>query len=124
MKKAILLLALFSLAFTCYVSAQVIDDIAGKTYYYYDTTTHKKIKEIFHHKQVIKMIPDPAEYGSYKDTNIYIKSGPYTRYFEDGKLDCSGYYSNEKKDSVWKYYDSKGLLIRTEKYRSGQLIKS
>jgi hypothetical protein len=125
MKKAFLSLLVVFLCICAHrLSAQVVDDVAGKTYYYYDSLTHKKIKEVFHHKQVVKMIPDPTDYGSYKDTSIYIKSGPYTRYFENGKLDCSGYYVNERKDSVWKFYDNNGALIRVEKYRNGQLIKS
>jgi len=102
--------------------AQVIDDNAGKTYYYYDESTKKKVKEIFHHKQVVKIMPDPNNYGSYIDTFMYIKSGPYTRYDENGSLICSGYYTQEKKDSTWKYYNPKGELIRTEVYNKGTLV--
>jgi hypothetical protein len=29
--------------------AQVIDDANGKTFFYYDTLSNKKVKEIFHH---------------------------------------------------------------------------
>ncbi len=123
MIKQFIVASLLSFFFINYLSAQVVDDNAGKTYYYYDSLTHKKIKEVFHHKHMIKIIPDPKEYGSYKDTNIYMKSGPYTRYHENGNLECSGYYYNEKKDSVWKFYDTKGTLIRIEKYRNGQLVK-
>lgn len=105
-----------------YANAQVIDDDNGKTYYYYDSLTHKKVREIFHHKQIVKIMPDKNNYGSYRDTMIYVKSGPYTRYFETGSLECSGYYLNERKDSVWKFYNTKGTLIRTERYRNGQLM--
>jgi hypothetical protein len=121
MKKlaALLLVSIFVLAHQS--QAQVIDDDNGKTYYYYDTLTHKKVKEIFHHKQVIRIIPDKNNYGSYRDTMSYVKSGPYTRYFENGKLECSGYYNNERRDSIWKFYDTQGALLRTEKYRHGKL---
>jgi antitoxin component YwqK of YwqJK toxin-antitoxin module len=103
--------------------AQVIDENAGKTYYYYDESTRKKVKEIFHHKQIVKIMPDPNNRGSYIDTFIYVKNGPYTSYDEQGNLICSGYYLQEKKDSIWKYYNAKGGLIRTERYRLGAKIQ-
>jgi len=102
--------------------AQQVDDVAGKTYYYYDEETKKNVKEIYHHKQVIKIIPDKNNYGSYRDTMLYMKNGPYTRYHVSGELECSGYFLNEKKDSVWKFYNKKGDLIRTEKWSNGQLV--
>jgi hypothetical protein len=103
--------------------AQVIDENAGKTYYYYDESTRKKVKEIFHHKQIVKIMPDPQNHGSYIDTFIYVRNGPYTSYDEQGNLICSGYYMQEKKDSIWKYYDHKGSLIKTEHYRLGAKLK-
>lgn len=103
--------------------AQVIDDVAGKTYYYYDSLTNKKVKEVFHHKQVVKIIPDKKKYGEYRDTIYYIKSGPYTRYYENGTLECSGYYIDERKDSIWKHYSPKGDLLRTERWIKGQQLR-
>jgi antitoxin component YwqK of YwqJK toxin-antitoxin module len=102
------------------LSAQVVDEVAGRTYFYYDETTKKKVKEIYHHKQVVKIIPDPQQYGSYRDTILYRKNGPYTRYFENGNLECSGYFKDEKKDSLWKYYDANGTIIRTERWVNGK----
>jgi hypothetical protein len=121
--KYILPLACFVLFFKSNVQAQVIDDNAGKTYYYYDESTHKKVKEIFHHKQVVTIMPDPKNYGSYIDTFTYIKSGPYTRYDENGNLTCTGYFSDERKDSVWKYYSPSGDIVRTERFRKGIQVK-
>jgi hypothetical protein len=110
------------LIITSSLYAQVIDDVAGKTYYYYDSLTHRKVKEIYHHKQMVKVMPDPKNYGSYIDTFMYIKDGPYTRYYENGKLECSGFYKNERKDSIWLYYNMQGIQVRTEKYRNGKLV--
>jgi antitoxin component YwqK of YwqJK toxin-antitoxin module len=104
-------------------NAQVVDDVAGKTYYYYDEHSRKKMKEVFHHKQMIMIMPDPNKHGSYVDSVFYIKSGPYTRYHENGNLECSGFYKDEKKDSTWKYFDAKGDLIKEEHYNKGVLIK-
>lgn len=123
MKKVFLLFALILLMFNNQLKAQVIDDVAGKTYYYYDSLTQKKVKEIYHHKQIMKVMPDKKHYGSYIDTIMYMKNGPYSSYFEDGNLKCTGYYTNERKDSIWKYYDTKGKLIKTELYRQGQIVK-
>src|SRR5690606_24302376 len=104
-------------AFFVKASAQVVDDVAGKTYYYYDEETRKKLKEVYHHKDVYKITPDPNNYGSYKDTIIYMKHGPYSMYHENGNLFCTGYYNLNKKDSIWKYYDLKGELQKTEKWK-------
>jgi len=123
MRKIFLFFALIFILFTNKTSAQVIDDIAGKTYYYYDSLTHKKLKEVYHHKQVMKVMPDRKHYGSYIDTIMYMKNGPYASYYEDGNLQATGYYMNEKKDSTWKYYDTKGNLTRTELYRYGQIVR-
>lgn len=118
--RKIILLTLFGFIYFN-TQAQVIDDDNGKTYFYYDSLTHKKVKEIFHHKQVIKIMPDPKHYGQYIDTMMHVKNGPYTRYFENGNLECSGYYFNEKKDGTWKYYDQKGIIVKTEHWNKGQM---
>src|SRR4051812_45111278 len=106
-------IALLSISSFCVkASAQVVDPAAGKTYYYHDEASQKKVKEIYHHKQVVIMMPDKDNYGSYIDTMVYQKHGPYTRYDDKGHLECSGYFNNEKKDSLWKYYNTAGDMVR------------
>jgi len=114
---------LFFFPFAIIAKAQMGNSQVEITKTYYDSLTQKKVKEIYHHKQVIKIVPDKKHYGEYLDTMYYIKSGPYTYYFESGSVQYTGFYNNEKKDSTWKYYDLKGVLLKTEKYRNGQLIK-
>ncbi|MFN3444624.1 MAG: toxin-antitoxin system YwqK family antitoxin [Bacteroidia bacterium] len=104
------------------VKAQVIDEENGKTFFYYDTLSNKKVKEIFHHTQEIKIFTDNK--GNSRDTMILVKSGPYTKYFENGTLECSGTYDRGTKIGVWKHYNNKGKLIRTEQWASGKLTKS
>jgi antitoxin component YwqK of YwqJK toxin-antitoxin module len=104
------------------VKAQVIDEENGKTFFYYDTLSNKKVKEIFHHTQEIKIFTDNK--GNSRDTMILVKSGPYTKYFENGALECSGTYDRGTKIGVWKHYNNKGKLIRTEQWASGKMIKS
>lgn len=115
-----LLLLNFLLLLVIPAHAQVIDDDNGKTYYYFDSLTRRKVKEIYHHKLMVKIIPDPHHYGQYTDTILHVKNGPYTRYYENGALECSGYYYNEKKDSIWKYYSQSGSVIRAERWHRGQ----
>jgi antitoxin component YwqK of YwqJK toxin-antitoxin module len=104
------------------VRAQVIDDANGKTFFYYDTLSNKKVKEIFHHTQEIKIFTDNK--GNSRDTMILIKSGPYTKYFENGNLECSGIYERGTPTGTWKHYNNKGKLIRTEQWTSGKMVKS
>ncbi len=116
-------LSIFFISAFTICNAQVVDDVAGKTYYYYDAGVNQKVKEIYHHKQMVAILPDPTSYGNYTDSTYYIKSGPYTRYHENGNLECSGYYKNEKMDSTWKYYDQTGKFIKQEEYVNGELIR-
>jgi antitoxin component YwqK of YwqJK toxin-antitoxin module len=37
-----------------------------------------------------------------------------------GKIQAKGKYLNEEKDSVWNFYDEKGVLISTESYLNGK----
>lgn len=104
------------------IQAQVIDEENGKTFFYYDSLNNKKVKEIFHHTQEIKIFTDNK--GNSRDTMILVKSGPYTKYFENGNLECSGMYERGNKNSTWKYYNTKGKLIRTEQWVDGKLTKS
>lgn len=121
MKKT--LLAACAAAFSIIgVNAQVIDEENGKTFFYYDTLSNKKVKEIFHHTQEIKVFTDNK--GNSRDTMILVKSGPYTKYFENGNLECSGMYERGTKTGTWKYYNNKGKLIRTEQWALGKITKS
>ncbi|MCC7534331.1 MAG: hypothetical protein IT246_10355 [Bacteroidia bacterium] len=104
-----------------HTKAQVIDDVNGKTYYYYDSLTNKKVKEIFHHIQEFKVMWDAS--GNERDTMITIKNGPYTRYYESGKLNCSGFYDRNKKTGTWKYYSEAGKIIRSEQWQDDKMIK-
>ena len=101
------------------VQSQVIDENNGKTYYYYDSISHKKVKEIFHHIQEYRFFYDKD--GNTIDTLVFIKNGPYTRYHENGKLACSGYYKRDRKTGTWKYYSTSGTLIKTEEWLDGNL---
>lgn len=43
-----------------------------------------------------------------------------TMYHATGKMQAKGKYLNEEKDSVWSFYDEKGILLSTETYVKGK----
>lgn len=114
MKRSFLAYILF-LFCPCGLWAQQIDNENGKTYYYHNDSI-KNVKEIFHHVRVMRY---GMRNGEKYDTMVHIKHGPYTSYHENGKLHSSGYYHYDKKDSIWKYYDSSGTSIGVKRYRKG-----
>lgn len=96
--------------------AQHIDDENGKTYHYLPDGT-KQVKEVFHHVRIMKYgMRDGIKY----DTLVYVKHGPYTSYYPNGILESSGYFIYDKRDSLWKFYDSTGVQILTKTYRKGE----
>ncbi len=116
--KKLCLLCILSFAFLTNVKCQVIDDENGKTYYYFDNDK-KQVKEIFHHVRQMKFGKrDGIDY----DTIIYVKHGPYLKYYSNGILECSGYFNYEKPDSVWKKYNIDGQLIGIDRYVNGQKV--
>jgi antitoxin component YwqK of YwqJK toxin-antitoxin module len=40
-------------------------------------------------------------------------------YYRENKLAAEGNYLNQKKDSIWKYFDDKGKLIKQESFKEG-----
>lgn len=121
MMKKVLAIFLFTTLLTA-VKAQDVNN-GGKTYYYYDELTKKKVKEIFHFVELIQITPDKKNPGSYVDTLIRIKHGPYTAYHENGLLMKSGYFKDGQMDSVWIFYNIKGAETNRELYRHGKLVK-
>ncbi|GAB1447199.1 MAG: hypothetical protein LCH37_06585 [Bacteroidetes bacterium] len=120
MKKAWFILIV--LAFPFLANSQDIgkEDGLGKTYY---DEAKTRIKEIFHYVLEYRFGRSEENPDEMVHKSVAIKNGPYTLYFTNGKLQASGYYSRDKKTGTWKYYNREGLLIRTEEYKDGELIK-
>jgi antitoxin component YwqK of YwqJK toxin-antitoxin module len=119
LSKSILLF--FSLICCNNLSAQVISENGlGKTFY---DPEKKQVREIYHYILEYTFVGSSITDQDKKyEKSEAIKNGPYTCYHINGKLKQSGYYNRNNKDSIWKYYNTKGQLIQTETYRNGQLV--
>ena len=59
----------------------------------------------------------------FKNREEYRKENYFEGYHDGHVLMMKGYYKNEKKDGIWKYYDNGGSLTLTEVYKEGELIE-
>src|SRR5690554_68244 len=50
------------------------------------------------------------------------KRGPWITFYPDGIVSMEGYYMNDLKNGIFKYYNRNGDLINLEKYRDGALV--
>lgn len=60
--------------------------------------------------------------GDIKAITHFSRQGTYassTLYYTKDRVAATGFYLNEKKDSLWKYYDYNGLLLKEERYKEG-----
>lgn len=61
---------------------------------------------------------------TYGDSSLSFFEGNYYKYNENGNLSCKGYYNQNKKDSLWSYYNDTFKIVKQEIYRSGELIQT
>jgi antitoxin component YwqK of YwqJK toxin-antitoxin module len=113
--KNLLLLPLVFL-FSISLSAQHATAEHGKTYY---DKEQKKVKEVFAFVEKHSFDPDQPS----KMTTRRVKHGAYFLYREDGTLEAEGFMDNEAKDGEWKFYDTSGKLIRTERWNKGEKVE-
>jgi hypothetical protein len=52
-----------------------------------------------------------------------LRHGPNITYFEDGKTNYSGFYKDDRKDSVWCYYDTLGTLVQKMLFKDDRFVK-
>ena len=52
-----------------------------------------------------------------------LRHGPNMAYYENGKMRYSGFYKNDKKDSIWIYYDSSGKEVEKLQLNMDKLVK-
>jgi len=64
---------------------------------------------------------NPKEEFSYKMGKI---NGLVKYYHENGKLASGGAQLNDRKTGTWVYYDAQSKLLRTEKWRKGELVST
>ncbi|MCF8253280.1 MAG: hypothetical protein K9H61_06490 [Bacteroidia bacterium] len=112
---------LFFIFITSSLEAQIVKDgDFGKTYY---DSSCSKVCEIFHHDLRYVFIENKNTKEQIFKEKLIIKNGPYLSYFENGKLESSGFYVDNEKDSIWMYYKPNGQIHKIEKYRFDQLIE-
>jgi len=112
---------LFFIFITSSLEAQIVKDgDFGKTYY---DSAFNKVCEIFHHDLRYVFIENKNTKEKIFKEKLIIKNGPYLSYFENGKLESSGFYVDNEKDSIWIYYKPNGQIHKIEKYRFDQLIE-
>jgi protein TonB len=125
----IIMMIIFS---SCFAKSQEIVNLALVG----DNGVTENIKEA-HSFILIKKYPDGTFqrlnyklYGplknlqTYSDSTISIKEGNFYSYTSAGQLELWGWYSNNKKDKEWTYYNDKFKAVRKETYENGILIKS
>ena len=50
--------------------------------------------------------------------------GNITEYHDNGRVKAEGMTNNNKRDGVWKFYDSRGVHTKTVTYSSGEILKT
>lgn len=61
---------------------------------------------------------------NYSDSNLSILNGRYYQYAEDGSLEYSGQYKENRKEGDWFIYNDTGKVILQENYENGVLVKT
>ena len=52
------------------------------------------------------------------------KSGLWTSFYPNGKIEAVAYYKEGIKNGSWRTYDSKGRLITKVKYKKGRMVSA
>lgn len=91
----------------------------GKTYF---DSSYSQVYEVFHFTIEYHFLTDPKTNKKKLIKEVAIKDGPFISYYRDGEIASTGFYNQNAKDSLWKYYKNDGTLIKTEMYRDNQLV--
>ena len=60
---------------------------------------------------------------TYKDTALEVLDGPYYQY-DEGNLNFSGKYKNNRKEGSWYYYNDTGKIVLEQVYVDNRLIRT
>lgn len=61
---------------------------------------------------------------TYSDSTLTILDGNNLTYSPEGKLGIAGYYTNNKRDREWYYYNDTFKVIRKDVYKDGNLVET
>lgn len=91
----------------------------GKTYF---DSSYSQVYEVFHFTIEYYFLTDPKTNKKKIIKEVAIKDGPFISYYRDGEIASTGFYVQNAKDGLWKYYKNDGTLIKTEIYKDNQLV--
>jgi len=63
-----------------------------------------------------------APYMCSRHPGYKIKSGKFEEFYSDGKIKTIGFYTDNTKQGVWKYFENTGKIIKTEKFKNDTLL--
>jgi antitoxin component YwqK of YwqJK toxin-antitoxin module len=52
-----------------------------------------------------------------------LREGANVTYYENGKIRYTGFYKNDKQDSIWEYFDPEGKLAEKILYKNDRIVK-
>lgn len=52
-----------------------------------------------------------------------LRHGPNMAYYENGKMRYNGFYKNDKKDSIWTYFDTSGKVVEKLLLSMDKMVK-
>jgi antitoxin component YwqK of YwqJK toxin-antitoxin module len=118
--------------FSCSVYSQAVKndttnriDANGKKQGYWKKFSHDTLKYEGHFKDNIPVGQFKYYYGDgkLKTTMIYSNNGKFctvTMYYPSGKKEADGFYTDMKKDSVWKYFGENDTISSEEHYKAAK----
>lgn len=78
------------------------------------------VKEVYSYKEVQRFNPERPEEGI---TFEEVKDGQYFRYYENGRLEVMGTYSDGEKNGKFRYFDEEGNELESIIYNNGQKVE-
>ncbi|MGD0711472.1 MAG: toxin-antitoxin system YwqK family antitoxin [Bacteroidales bacterium] len=128
MKKLIIYFITALLSFSVYGQTVTKDttnkiDAKGNKQGYWKKYVHDTLKYVGTFKDNIPVGQFKYYYGDgkLKTTMIYSNNGKFctvTMFYPSGKKEADGFYTDMKKDSVWKYYSENDTIISEEHYKA------
>jgi antitoxin component YwqK of YwqJK toxin-antitoxin module len=80
-------------------------------------TDGEKLQEQYQNKNI--KFKNGKKHEVFEQSKWGVDHGKYIKYYQNTEVEIRGFYENDKKSGLWKYYNEKGKLIKTENYSNG-----